>query len=92
MSLTMGNDLLTDGSTNNTINHLTIKNATIGMLVQNNDGTTLSIKNTQIYDCSNYGILSNRKNRGENIVINSAGLASLSCSTEEIINYPLYIQ
>jgi hypothetical protein len=48
---------LTDGSTNNTINHLTIKNATIGMLVQNNDGTTLSIKNTQIYDCSNYGIL-----------------------------------
>jgi hypothetical protein len=72
---------LTDGSTNNTINHLTIKNATIGMLVQNNDGTTLSIKNTQIYDCSNYGILAQTaKIEGENIVINSAGLASLSCS------------
>jgi hypothetical protein len=26
----------TDGSTNNTINHLTIKNATIGLLIQNN--------------------------------------------------------
>jgi hypothetical protein len=72
---------LTDGSTNNNINHLTIKNATIGILVQNNDGTTLSIKNTQIYDCSNYGILAQTaKIEGENIVINSAGLAGLSCS------------
>jgi hypothetical protein len=72
---------LTDGSTNNTINHLTIKNATIGLLIQNNDGTTVSIKNTQIYDCSNYGILAQTaKIEGENIAINSAGLASLSCS------------
>jgi hypothetical protein len=79
---------LTDGSTNNTINHLTIKNATIGMLVQNNDGTTLSIKNTQIYDCSNYGILAQTaKIEGENIVIN-AGLASLSCSTDGDYNLP----
>jgi hypothetical protein len=31
-------------ATNNTINHLTIKNATIGLLIQNNDGTTVSIK------------------------------------------------
>jgi hypothetical protein len=72
---------LTDGSTKNTINHLTIKNATIGLLIQNNDGTTVSIKNTQIYDCSNYGILAQTaKIEGENIAINSAGLASLSCS------------
>jgi hypothetical protein len=72
---------LTDGSTNNSINHLTIKNATIGLLIQNNDGTTLSIKNTQIYDSSNYGILAQTaKIEGENIAINSAGLASLSCS------------
>jgi hypothetical protein len=35
---------LTDGSTNNTINHLTIKNATIGLLIQNNDGTTVHKK------------------------------------------------
>ncbi|MGO4816965.1 hypothetical protein [Flavobacterium sp. W22_SRS_FP1] len=72
---------LTDGSTKNTINHLSIKNATIGLLIQNNDGTTVSIKNTQIYDCSNYGILAQTaKIEGENIAINSAGLASLSCS------------
>ena len=72
---------LTDGSTNNVIDHLTIKNATIGLLIQNNDGTTVSIKNTQIYDSSNYGILAQTaKINGENIVINSAGLASLACS------------
>ncbi|MFT4984011.1 MAG: hypothetical protein ACI9Q9_001063 [Flavobacterium sp.] len=72
---------LTDGSTNNTINHLTIKNATIGLLIQNNDGTTVSIKNTQIYNSSNYGILAQTaKINGENVVINTAGLASLACS------------
>jgi hypothetical protein len=72
---------LTDGSTSNSINHLTIKNATIGLLIQNNDGTTVSIKNTQIYDSSNYGILAQTaKIEGENIVINAAGLASLACS------------
>jgi hypothetical protein len=72
---------LTNGSTNNVINHLTIKNATIGLLIQNNDGTTVSIKNTQIYDSSNYGILAQTaKINGENIVINTAGLASLACS------------
>jgi hypothetical protein len=65
---------LTDG-TNNTINHLTIKNATIGLLIQNNDGTTVSIKNTQIYNSSNYGILAQTaKINGENVVI-KAGLA-----------------
>lgn len=72
---------LTDGSTNNSLNHLTIKNATIGLLIQNNDGTTVSIKNTQIYNCTNYGILAQTaKIEGENIVINNAGQASLECS------------
>lgn len=72
---------LSNGSTNNVINHLTIKNATIGLLIQNNDGTTVSIKNTQIYDSSTYGILAQTgKIVGENIAINSAGLASLACS------------
>jgi hypothetical protein len=72
---------LSSGSTNNVINHLTVKNATIGLLIQNNDGTTVSIKNTQIYDSSNYGILAQTaKIEGENIVINTAGLASLNCS------------
>ena len=71
---------LTDASTNNKFNYLTIKNATIGLLIQNNDGTTVSIKNTQIYDSSNFGILAQTaKINGENLVINNAGLASLKC-------------
>jgi hypothetical protein len=72
---------LTDGSTNHKINNLTIKNATIGLLIQNNNGTTVQIKNTQIYNSSNYGILAQTaKINGENLVINSAGLASLACT------------
>ena len=72
---------LTDGSTNHSFNHLTIKNATIGLLIQNNDGSTVSIKNTQIYNSSNYGILAqNAKINGENLVINNAGQASLACT------------
>jgi hypothetical protein len=58
---------------------LTIKNATIGLLIQNNDGT-VSIKNTQIYNSSNYGILAQTaKINGENVVINTV-LAGLACS------------
>ncbi|MEC5166751.1 hypothetical protein RCH18_002499 [Flavobacterium sp. PL11] len=72
---------LTDGSTNHSFNHLTIKNATIGLLIQNNDGSTVSIKNTQIYNSSNYGILAqNAKINAENLVINNAGQASLACT------------
>lgn len=72
---------LTDGSTNNTINHLTIKNATIGLLIQNNNSTTVAVKNTQIYNSSNYGILAQTaKIKGENVVINNAGIASLACT------------
>ena len=72
---------LTDGSTNHKINHLTLKNAAIGLLIQNNDGTTVDIKNTQIYNSSNYGILAQTaKISGENLVINNAGAASLACT------------
>ncbi len=71
----------TDGSTNHKINHLTIKNASIGLLIQNNNGTTVEIKNTQIYNSSNYGILGQTaKIKGENLVINNAGLGSLACT------------
>ncbi|TDD95782.1 right-handed parallel beta-helix repeat-containing protein [Flavobacterium cellulosilyticum] len=72
---------LTDGSTNHKIDHLTIKNATIGLLIDNNNGSTVQIKNTQIYDCTNYGILAQTaKINGENLVINNAGLAGLACT------------
>jgi hypothetical protein len=72
---------LTDGSTNHKINHLTIKNSSIGLYIQNNNGTTVQIKNTQIYNSTNYGILAQTaKINGENLVINNAGLGSLACT------------
>ncbi|HEY6142681.1 MAG TPA: hypothetical protein VIV55_04525 [Flavobacterium sp.] len=71
---------LEKGSTNNKIQNLTLKNASVGLLIDGNDGTTISIKNTQIYNCSNYGIQGkNALIEGENIVINYIGQASLAC-------------
>lgn len=71
---------LTDGSTNHKINHLTIKNAAIGLWIQNNNGTNVDIKNTQIYNSTICGILAQTaKINGENLVINNAGRASLLC-------------
>lgn len=67
----------TQGSTNNILSNLTVKNATVGMLVTGNDGTanpSLSLNNVQIYNCSNVGILA-RTGRitGQNVVINNCG-------------------
>ena len=71
---------LNEGATNNSINHLTIKNASIGLLIQNNNGSNTSIKNSQIYNSTHYGILAqNAKITAENLVINNAGEASLAC-------------
>ncbi|CAM3434075.1 hypothetical protein [Flavobacterium chungbukense] len=67
------------GSANHIINHLTLKNAMTGLDFRN-PTNSVTIKNTQIYNCVEYGILAqNSKIIGENIVINYAGLASLSC-------------
>lgn len=67
----------TQGSTNSTISNLTIKNATVGMLVTGNDGTptpTIDMQNVQIYNCSNVGILARTGNMvGRNIVVNNCG-------------------
>ena len=75
---------LTQGSTNNQISNLTIKNATVGLLVTGNDGTptpTLDIENTQIYNCANVGILARTGNiEGRNVVINNCGQASFAGS------------
>ncbi|MBF6642303.1 hypothetical protein IVB69_12500 [Flavobacterium sp. J49] len=72
---------LTDGSTNNYIEHLTLKNAVVGLLIDHNDGTTTTIKNSQIYDCSNMGIYAKTaKIYGENLVINTAGQYALACT------------
>lgn len=75
---------LTQGSTDNQIKNLTIKNATVGFLVSGNDGTstpTLNLDNTQIYNSANVGILARTGNIvGRNVVINNCGQASFAGS------------
>ncbi|WP_329806049.1 hypothetical protein [Flavobacterium facile] len=72
------------GSKANNITNLTIKNATVGMLVTGNDGTptpTIDMTNVQIYNCANVGILARTGNMtGKNVVINNCGQASLACT------------
>lgn len=68
---------LTPGSTG-TFNYTTIKNSVIGIYSQNN---TLTLKNTKIYDSSNFGILAQTATiTAENVVINAAGQATLACT------------
>lgn len=72
------------GSNGNNLENLTIKNATVGMLVTKNDGTptpTIDMMNVQIYNCANVGILARTGNIiGKNVVINNCGQASLACT------------
>lgn len=73
---------LTSGSKNHEINHLTIKNAVIGLLIENNNPSqAISIKNTQIYNSSNFGIYAKTATiKGENIVVNYGGQAAVACT------------
>lgn len=75
---------MTQGSTNNSFDHVTIKNATVGLLMDSNDGTanpTLSIKNTQIYNSSNVGLLARTGFvEAENLVVNNSGQVSVNLS------------
>jgi len=62
----------------NIINHLTLKNAVVGLLV---DQSTLSINSSQIYDMSNVGILARTATiTGTNLALNTAGQANLACT------------
>lgn len=76
--------LFMEGSNQNSIKNLTIKNATVGMLVLGNDGTptpTIDMMNVQIYNCANVGILARTGNiTGKNVAINNCGQASLACT------------
>lgn len=73
---------LFNGSANNTINYATIKNGTIGLLVEGNDNTPtdkLTITNSQIYNSSAFGILGRATSiTGENVVINNSGQSSFA--------------
>lgn len=73
---------LRPGSTNHSISNLTLKNATVGIYVQQNIGTPLTLNNTQIYNCSVVGILGVLAQiDGFNVVVNSRtrGLGALAC-------------
>jgi hypothetical protein len=72
-----------EGSYNNELNHAQIKNGTVGFLVdgQSISSPTLTIKNTEIYNSSNYGVLGrNTHIEGENLVIGSTGQSALACT------------
>jgi hypothetical protein len=74
---------LFNGSTNNKFNHVTIKNGTVGLLVDGNqnDTTKLEITNTQIYNSSNFGVLGRATNiNAENLVINKSGQSSFAAT------------
>lgn len=77
---------LTQGSKNNEFTNCIIKNGVVGLLVEGNTGLSnleadVKLRNVQIYDHSNYGILARTAYiSGENVVINSAGQIALACS------------
>lgn len=70
---------LREGSVANNIRHLTLKNATVGLLVEK---CSLDIDDSQIYNSANYGILARTAtmNSCTNLVINLAGQAAFACS------------
>jgi hypothetical protein len=74
---------LAPGSFNNTINHLTIKNASVGLLVEGDPALNppkLSVRNAQIYNSLAINMWSRSSSiRGENIVFGNAGNGSLVC-------------
>lgn len=80
-----------NGSTNNTINYLTVKNANIGLHVEGNNQlqeSSLTIKNTQIYNSSNYNIWAKSAHIiGQNIVLGGAGKSSLYCNLGGSYNF-----
>jgi hypothetical protein len=72
---------ISSGSTNNTINHLTIKNATVGLLVEGDDflqSPTLNIKNSQIYNSASVNLWGRKAFiNAQNVVLGSSGNSSL---------------
>jgi len=73
-----GSIWLTSESVNNKIHNAIIKNAVIGLYVQN---CPLELENVQIYNSSNFGIMAQTAIiNGFNVVINNAGQSSLACT------------
>lgn len=75
---------MASGSIENTIEYLTIKNATVGLMIEG-DGLlttpTLTIKNSQIYNSSSVNFWAKSALiKGENLLLGSAGSHSLYCN------------
>lgn len=79
------------GSKDHTINFATIKNASVGIIMDSIgsiSSPTLTIKNSQLYNHANYGILGRETNiLGDNIVINNVGFSSLACTIGGTYNF-----
>ncbi len=80
----------------NTINHLTIKNATVGLLVQkrlpfiepDSNQPKLNLSNVQIYNCANVGLLGrDAQITATNMAINYCGQASLAATLGGAYNF-----
>jgi hypothetical protein len=75
---------LLSGSAENSINHLTLKNAVYGLWLQRTNVTIgitprVAINNSQIYNCTNFGIRALQANiTGTNLAVNNAGEAAVS--------------
>lgn len=73
---------LRSGSKENEINHAQIKNGIIGILtdsIPDKNTSKLLLKNVEIYNHSNYGILGRETSiEGENVVIGNTGQTSLA--------------
>lgn len=81
---------LLSGQENN-INHLTLKNASVGILMDrlfDNTVPQLTINNSQIYNNTNFGILARGANlNGTNLSMNNSGQASLACTLGGTYNF-----
>ncbi len=83
---------LREGSKDHSIDYAIIKNASVGIIMDSSGDNemipTLSIKNSQLYNHSNYGILGRQTNiLGENLVINNVGFSSLACIVGGTYNF-----
>ncbi len=80
-----------EGSENSVFNHVTVKNATIGLLVDSNAETTnetLQLNNTQVYNTTSFGLLArNAQVTAKNVVIANNGRASFSAMLGGTYNF-----
>ena len=79
---------------NNVIEHLTLKNASVGILSNNlalttdNSFTKFTIKDSQIYNCSNFGILGRTAQiTADNLVVNNSGQANIAATYGGTYNF-----